>query len=246
MLLSSPAFPLSIADKDIYNSAMKLVTSKGRNSLSISDKKISYVPFWFFDYSVYSKKEADANHSKSSGAMNASTNEFDESVAALTKSLPKEMSNEIQDSPLIEVLKPKSSRNDARKAALFGVASQHNTSPENVAITSIELYFIPFWKITAVVDGKQHKLALNAFSGEFLGDGGLTVKEKSLQEITQETLTELKTPQGWVSNLKSLYNSAANFFTKTLNFAGIKKLDIIDAAILVLLIVLVLVLLKII
>jgi len=246
MLLSSPVFPLSVNENDINNAVQKLVHSKGRLSFLIAEKKLIYMPFWFLDYATYIKKDGLVEHSKGSKAMNASTNEFDSAAAEPVKNLPKEMAKSLEVNTSTEIIKPKSSRNDAKKAAQMAVAAEKNLPPENVTITSFNLYYIPFWNISAMIGGANYTFRINAFSGKIIDEGGLTVKEKNIQELIQETINELTTPQGWVSNSKSAINSVMDIFggtSKTLNF---QKVSPIDMAIFLLLIVLVLVLLKII
>ena len=246
MLVSSPAFPLSVTDKSLHELVKAFAISRRGTLRSISDKKLSCLPYWFIDYSIIQKNEGNGKTIKGSIAMDASKNEFEPKVEHLIKNIPKDISNEIPDSIPAIVIKPKSSRNDARKAAIFELVSLHNTPKENIAITSFELYFIPFWNVTATVDEAQYNFVINANTKEFADDGGLVVKEKNFQEIVHETIDELKTPEGWQSNSRNTINSMLSFFTGSSKNIGLQKISAIDAAIVLLLIILLLVLVRII
>src|SRR3989344_7598794 len=90
MLLSSPAFPLSINENDITTSIKKLAHSKGRAAFLLIGKKLIYSPMWFLDFATHVKKGEHVEHTKGSRAMDASKNEFDAHAAELTKNIPKE------------------------------------------------------------------------------------------------------------------------------------------------------------
>ena len=246
MLLSSPVFPLSVSENDLNNAIQKFVSSRGRSSFQISGKKLVYKPFWFLDFASYSKKGEHFDHSNGTRAMDASTNEFDSIVGEFAKSIPKNATKSPEDYATTEIIRAKSSGNAAKKAAQMALAAEQNIHPENVAITSFELYYLPFWEVSATIGDAQYNFRVNAFSGEITDEGGLTTKEKNIPELVQETISELKTPEGWISNSKTAVNSASGILGSSSKIADLRKVGAIDISIFLLLVVLILVLLRII
>ena len=246
MLLSSPVFPLSVTENGLNNAIRKFAGSKGRASSKISGKKLIYRPFWFLDFASYSKKGEHFDHSNGTRAMDAATNEFDPAAGEFAKNIPKNTTKSPEDYSTTELIRAKSSRTAAKKAAQMALAAEQNTHPENVAITSFELYYIPFWEVSATIDGVEYTFSINAFSGEITDEGGLNAKEKSIPELVQETISELKTPEGWISNSKSAVTSASGIIGGGSKISDLRKVSAIDIAIFLLLVVLILVLLRVI
>ena len=243
MLLSSPALPISIAEADVHLAILRFIASMGYSSLKVTEKKLIYVPFWFAEYDVLSET---SEHFSGSKAMNAFLNELDEGIACLLKNRPSALSRELPTEQNLEVIKSHSTSNDAKKSMLFKIAGEYKTPPENVAIIHFSLFFVPFWDVLANVNEKQHTFRINAYNSEISESSGLVVREKNLGELFTETLDELRTPEGWASNSKTILDTASGALAGAGKNLKIWKLSPIDVTIAVLVIALILVLLKVI
>src|SRR3989344_2990720 len=199
MLLEKPAFSPALNAADAERAVSSLLKKNHWNKYDFSGKEIFYIPYWFFSYDIYEQVEKKTNHLSSGfNSLNAFSNEFDKSIAALTHDSDAKKKNELDDAANVHVVSPRLSEDEARGIISVRLASNEGTSKEHVIISGLAMFFVPIWLIVVSISKKKISLRVNAVNGDIENAKAVPRREKGFSELTAEVLEELKTPAGWI------------------------------------------------
>lgn len=200
------------ASVEIVNSAIR---SKHWKNFSCAELRLAYFPYWFFSFDAFSVKE-DKTISRHVSGKKTLDGVSGELSGFLSDLFEKDGSN-VQDSPTdlfpFEKTEPKLSKKEAEEIAPIKIAAELGFAKENVKITGLELFFVPFWQTFATVNNQNFRIQMNAVSGEMLGIKSVPQREKGFLELTTETIRELKEPGAWVKYSKNLVNNVTSVFS---------------------------------
>ncbi len=213
MLLERPAFSPRLSAVDAQKAVASLLKKNRWKKYSFSEKQLFFIPYWFFSYDIHSHEGKKTNLISSGfSSLNAFSNEIDDSVAALAQDAALAKSNEPTVEGKTNVVNPRVSQEEAREIISVRLASDEETSKENVIISGFEMFFVPIWLFDVNLGGHKIPLRINAVDSNIENAKAVPFRGKDFSELMREMLSELSTLQGWIE-----YSSgAARLISKTI------------------------------
>ena len=215
MFLSKPCFPVSFSKEELDGLVKETLGGKHWRDFKTVSTTLLFEPYYFFSYDVFFEKKQEetgalivSDTQAGTMALNAVSGEFDEELSALAEESEPEI---LKDSPVpegveAEVERVGLSEQEVKRIAPMRLAAKLEVSKTNVEISGIKLAFVPFWRAEVEIGGKTFELVVNAVNGEVASEEEIPYREKSLLELTGETLSELKSPNAWVDYSSRIYH----------------------------------------
>ena len=210
MLLEKPAFPVSADSKKAGQEVGSLLEKRQWLSAPLPSFSLEYVPYWFFNFDVFhGTAEKHSSHSKNSSSLNAVSREFDAGVAELLHSGEKPSDFQpLNGEHGLKVFPSRLSAKEALELIRSKLALQEKVSKDNVVVSGLELFFVPFWIVVAPLGaGKSVELKVNAASGKILNPEAVPEREKEFSEAFSEALSDLSAPEKWAENIAAGFSS---------------------------------------
>lgn len=214
MFLSKPCFPVSFSKEELEGLVKETLGGKHWRDFKTVSTTLLFEPYYFFSYDVFFEKKQEetgalvvSDTQAGSMALNAVSGEFDEEISALAE---EEEPVILKESPVPEGVKTEIERvglseQEIKRIAPMRLAAKLEVSKSSVEISGIKLAFVPFWRVEVEINGKNFELVVNAVNGEVAPEDEIPYREKSLLELTGETLSELKSPNAWLDYSGRVY-----------------------------------------
>ena len=215
MFLSKPCFPVSFSKEELDGLVKEAWGGKHWRYFKTVSPTLLFEPYYFFSYDVFFEKKQEetgalvvSDTQAGSMALNAVSGEFDEELSALAESEEPEIlkASPVPEGVETEIERVGLSEQEVKRIAPMRLAAKLEVSKSNVEISGIKLAFVPFWRVKVEIGGKAFELVVNAVNGEIASEDEIPYREKSLLELTGETLSELKSPNAWVEYTGRVYN----------------------------------------
>jgi len=215
MKTAQASYPITVSPEDLHEIVNKLFSGKRWKEFEITSSRIELEPYYLFEYLAVStekkeskekaEEEAEEAEEEFSGslALNALTNELDESIPGLLEGiqaikasdLKKAKETEKANETELSVLEPKLSLQEAEKIILLKLSKQLNVSREDIVILNPRLALIPFYLVQASFNESEALLKIDALQGNvFEGDEEIPFNPKTSQDLFAEALADLKNP----------------------------------------------------
>jgi len=219
MFLSKQCFRISFSQEELQEVIENLLKEKFWHEFRIASTSLLFEPYYFFSYDAFFEQKQEETGAlvvkdTESGtmALNAASGEFDENISELIEQEEPEI---LKNSPVpqgieSEIERIAVSEAEVKRIAPMRLAAKLETSKQNIEISNVKLAFVPFWIAKVEIKGQNYEIAVNAVNGSIASQDEIPCREKSLLELTGETIFELKKPSAWVDYSKRVADSISN------------------------------------
>ncbi|MEK6954276.1 MAG: hypothetical protein AABX01_04670 [Candidatus Micrarchaeota archaeon] len=193
MVLDASTYNLVLTPESALSMIQKEIAHRGWKKFEVEEVRLIYTPFYMFSFDV--KAEGGAPPITGKAAINAYNGDISDLIPyiidrPLTKTKNPSEGGEIEETAI--------SMAEAKEATKDKIAAQTGLKRESVSVSAFVKVYIPFFRIWLEAAHQPIKVDVDALMGTPLGLEGLHEREKTWGEATSETLSRLKTPQGWV------------------------------------------------
>ncbi len=225
MLLEKPAFSPKLTGAEAERKVSSLLKKAHWKDISFSGRTLFFVPYWFFNFDIYSQ-EGNKTKVLDSGfsALNAFSNELDDSIGELAQDESAQRTQEIEASREGQpsVVPPRVADEEAREIISVRLASDEETSKDNVIISGLQLLYVPIWLVNTTFGGGSAALRVNAVNGEIENKSAVPRRGKGFSELTSELIEELKAPDGWAEYSAGALSAVSEMISGAVEGAGKK------------------------
>lgn len=193
MQLDAPAFKPVLTPEVALSIVTRAVKGKHWPKYDVSQIKLAYTPFWVFSFDVLSEGAASPG---GKAAINAYSGELSDFVPLLFDR-PLEKLREINDGEG-EVEETTISRAEIANVAASKLAAQTGAKKDQITISAITKIYAPFFRIWVDVADDTFRVDIDGALGAPFGLEAIPQRAKDWNEITTETVTKMKTPEGWM------------------------------------------------
>lgn len=204
-------FPtLKVSEKNLEETIKHFLKQKHYSEFTLLEKSLEFTPYYLIEFDAFAEEthEGEKIVSQSfSGKtfLNAVSKQLDETVS---DSFHEKLSNEIPEKIPFKVLPEKLSKKNASKIASLLISKQKKLPKENIIISNTEEFFLPHWLVKIKLSNEsEYLLKINAVTSEVSGE--ISAREKSMIELTQETISDLQKPEAWKEYTTSAISDAA-------------------------------------
>lgn len=183
---------------------------KGKNwkDFELANLKLFYVPYWVFNYDIYQEGQTPdgaliAQETGGAMYMNAITGKLEPILVEILKSVPVSYTKEITHDIEHEVELPVITRDEVKKeVGPVKIGGTLGIPKGSVTISGLKMVYVPIWRVWVSLKTSIQKIEIDGISGTPLNFEEVPERQKTMIEVTQETIEKLKTPQGWVDYSK--------------------------------------------
>ncbi len=218
MQIDKPSFPISFTRKQADALVKERVNAKGWTRHKVLRVKYIYHPYILFNFHGFRKSEEEKGEGvkdeiQEKMALDALNDEFSDMASNLSDK--KSIENQVIKDDETEALNPLISEEEAKELLPLKLSAKFDIPRSNVFITGMRLVYAPEWKYIVEVDIKTYDFTIDAVNGGLEGDEKIPVREKSWNEVTRETITELQNPGAWVKYSAATVDDIASMFGGT-------------------------------
>ena len=205
MILDAPSFKLVLTPEAALGLVQKELQKRGWKKVEVEEIRLVYTPYWIFSFDVL----AEGSQPSGRAALNANSGELDEVIPIILEH-PLDKTKKTDEKSEGEVEGTAISRSEVERVAPAKIAAQVGLKKESISVSAISKYYIPTYRIWAVVPpkgGETYKLQVDALMGIPTGLDAIPGKGKGWQEETEFTLEKLKTPGGWAEMIGATFTA---------------------------------------
>ncbi len=167
--------------------------------------KLIYFPLYVFNYQVFMESEGRiVNEESGKVAIRATDGELMPYVPVVLNEMPLELVRETRHDYEAEVREFELTREEAKEMVRIKMASMLGVGKENVNVFGGKKMYWPIWRVWVEVREGNFRLDVDGVTGEIWGVEKVPERELGWYEITEQVLTELRTPKGWVKYVNAL------------------------------------------
>src|SRR3989338_1836318 len=213
MRLDAPAFSLSVDMDQALLVLKKRVQKKHWKDFQTGTIKLSYVPYFVFNYTVFSEtpeKEGKQVVSEQTGkrAMNANTASFLEIMTYILEEIATTQEKEPSHSYNVELDPPDITKQEASEVAKTKIAAEFQVPRNSVIISGITQYYLPTWRVWVTVGKKEkdqetYRLDIEGVLGTIINEEKVPSRERGMLEVSVSTLAGLQNPENWADYAKT-------------------------------------------
>jgi hypothetical protein len=225
--LGNPLLPINFTLASAADAVKKELSKRHWKEFELKPLKLDLVPYFLFNYHYFIEAESNGHKVVKKSidgilAVDGHDVSIREDLVELLKNnwkkagsgTPKGAFDEkwcnIEKKDQEEVLKVKT--------------AEHFEVPKgNVVISSARKMFLPLYKTSVSLGGKEYKLTINGVDGAIEGIEIVPNREKGYLEITSETINDLKTPANWGRYAKEIAGGGVSIKTKDWKFSIAKE-----------------------
>ena len=210
--LPKPVFPIQFTLDELKEDIQELLEDNEWEDIQVN-YSIEFIPNYFFHYEIFSEsvnketnqKKIDKTQTKKA-AINANSGSIEPGLEGFPEKFPVIASDQIQ---LPNGVHESSKKINLQESEIKGIAnlkiaSLEGVAKENVIITGIELFYVPYWIAKLELDNEKIELKANAVNGKMAGNEKISERLKTLKELVFETFDDLHDPLEWASNIIDL------------------------------------------
>jgi len=213
--LELPSLSLKVKVEEVKDLVQDELNANNWDDIQVPAPELELVPYYVFHYDSYSETEEEKSkirnvHESVQGtsSLNAVKNSLDDVIAEMVNP---DMIQPFFEEPAktkVTAKNPRFSLDEAKGAAQIKIAAQEKVPRGNVHVSGMRLVYIPFWVYKIILDEDNDvKLRINAVSGEFEGEeSGIPYQGSTATELAKETISDLRSAEGWSSFVGNLVN----------------------------------------
>lgn len=190
-ILDVPAFKPVLTPEVALGIIQKELKKRGWPKFDVSSIKLVYTPYYTFSFDVLAEG-APAPSAKA--ALNANTGELNDLIPFL---LERPLERVRESEPKAEVETTNISAPEVKEAAGVKVAASVGVKREVVMISAVAKLYSPAYRVWVNVGDDTYKIEIDAAVGAPKGFEAIPTREKGWGEVTEETVTKMKSPAGW-------------------------------------------------
>lgn len=205
MKLAYPAPTLSIGLDSLSKVVADTLRKKHWHHFKEGTVKLVYVPVYLFTYEIYILENGIvATEQSGKVAVNGETGDIMEGVPYVLDEMPIDMVNETKHEYKMEVKDFVLSKDEAKELAQIKLAAMLKIPKDSIKVVGGVKLLWPLWKIWVEVREGSFRLDVDGVTGMVFGAEKVPERELGWYEITQQVLTELRTPRGWIKYMNKL------------------------------------------
>ena len=208
MLLDSQTFELVLTPEVALSSVKKDLGSAGYKRIEVEQIRLFYTPFWVFTFDI----EGTAQPISGKTSINACSGDVSEFVPALFER-PLNKTRKTAENVESEVESTAVDKREVERVAQARVAAQVGVKKDQVSVSAFQKIYVPFYRIWLSAEGNPIKAEVDGCLGATFGLEGIPKKQKTMDEVTKDTLNKLKTPSGWADLTSRTVDAASSALT---------------------------------
>lgn len=223
MYLGNPLLPINFTPLSAADAVKKELSKRHWKEFELKPLKLDLVPYFLFNYHYFIEAEASGHKvvkksidgilavdghdvSVREDRVELLKNNWKKAASGTPKGAFDEKWCNIEKKDQEEVLKVKT--------------AEHFEVPKgNVFVSSARKMFLPLYRTSVSLGGKEYKLTINGVDGAVEGIDAVPDREKGYLEITSETINELKSPASWGKYAKEIVGGGVSVKAKDWKFS---------------------------
>jgi hypothetical protein len=202
MYLGNPLLPINITAASAAESIKKKLAQKNWHEYEQKPLLLNLVPYFLFNYHYFIESDTKEHRIVKRSldgilVIDGHDIEIREDLVELIKNNWKKSIPEVPRGAFDEKW-CNIEKKDVEEVLKVKTAEHFEVPKSNVVISSAKKLFLPIYKTSVVMGGKEYKLIVNAIDGNIDGLKEMPEREKSYSEIIAETVGELKDPRNWI------------------------------------------------
>ncbi len=170
--------------------------------------KLLYIPVYVFTYEVFVEENGIVVMEQSGKvAVNGETGEILEHIPYVLDEMPTELITETKHDYQVEVKDFVLSKDEAKELAQIKLASLLKVPRNSIKVVGGTKLLWPVWKVWVEVREGSYRLDVDGATGMVFGAEKVPERELGWYEITQQVLSELRSPRGWAKYINKLANA---------------------------------------
>ncbi len=219
--LELPCLPLKVKADEVKELVQEELDENNWGEIDVPTPEIDLIPYYVFSFDSFSEVEEEKSKirnveesTQGTSSLNAVKNSLDEVIAEMVNPDGIQSSFDEPSKVKVNVKNPRFSLDEAKGVAQIKIAAQEKVPKSNVHIHGMRLVYVPFWVYKLELDeDNEVKLRINGFSGEFEGEeSGIPYQGSTATELAKQTLSDLRSPEGWSTFLTNWGNDLALLF----------------------------------
>lgn len=202
--MGNPLLPIKISLADATASVKNVLDEKNWHTQKLDKIELNLVPYFLFNYHYFFEHEAEGHKIIKRShdgilAFDAHKLVIDDDTTELIKMTWKEAVNKVPVGEFKEKFTNVGKKEELDVLALK-TAQFFNVPKENVIISNLKRFFVPFYKAVIVFsEDESYSIFVNAVDGTIRGDDAVPTRKKGMVEVTKETIKDLRHPKNWVT-----------------------------------------------
>jgi hypothetical protein len=193
--------PTKITPEDVSAEIEKALKKKNWKTFEASEPLLRLVPFFLFNYHYFEENDAGGRKliNKSHDGILAFNGYAIKIEDELTEPIKLNWKYSVIEAPKLKFKEKWNNleKKEQQEILQIKTAQYFSVPKENVVISQAKKIFVPYFESYIKVNEKSYEVAYNALLKKFLDIDKVPVREKSIREITVETLNELRKPANW-------------------------------------------------
>ncbi len=205
MKLAHPAPVLTIGLDSLSKVVADTLRKKHWHRFKEGTVKLVYIPVYVFTYEVFVEENGVVVMEQSGKvAVNGETGDLLEHVPVVLDEMPLELVTETKHDYRMEVNDFVLTKEEAKELAQIKLASLLKLPRNSIRIVGGSKLLWPVWRVWVEVREGSYRLDVDGVTGTVFGAEKVPERELGWYEITQQVLTELRSPKGWIKYVNRL------------------------------------------
>ena len=205
MKLAYPAPVLSIGLDSLSKIVADTLRKKHWHRFREGTVKLVYIPVYIFTYEVFLEENGTVVMEQSGKvAVNGESGDLLEYIPMVLEEMPLELVEEPKHGYQMEVIDFVLTKDEAKEIAQIKLAGMLKVPRSSIKIVGGKKILWPIWRVWVDVREGNYRLDVDGVTGMVFGAEKVPERELGWYEITQQVLTELRTPKGWIKYLNKL------------------------------------------
>ncbi len=205
MKLAYPSPTLSIGLDTLSKVVADTLRKKHWHHFREGTVKLVYIPVYIFTYDIFVEENGVVAMEQSGKvAINGESGDLLEYIPMVLEEMPIEMTNEPKHDYQMEVKDFVISKEEAKELAQIKLAGLLKVPKDSIKVVGGQKIFWPIWRVWVDVHEGNYRLDIDGVTGMVFGAEKVPERELGWYEITQQVLTELRTPKGWIKYMNKL------------------------------------------
>ena len=205
MKLAHPAPVLTIGLDSLSKVVADTLRKKHWHRFKEGTVKLVYIPVYVFTYEVFVEENGVVVMEQSGKvAVNGETGDLLEHVPVVLDEMPLELVTETKHDYRMEANDFVLTKEEAKELAQIKLASLLKLPRNSIRIVGGSKLLWPVWRVWVEVREGSYRLDVDGVTGTVFGAEKVPERELGWYEITQQVLTELRSPKGWIKYVNRL------------------------------------------
>ncbi|VVB76243.1 Uncharacterised protein [uncultured archaeon] len=224
MYLGNPLLPINFTSAGAADSVKKELSKRNWREIELKPLRLDLVPYFLFNYHYFIEAESNGHKVVKKSidgilAVDGHNVSIREDLVELLKSNWKKAASGTPKGAFDEKW-CNIEKKDQEEVLKMKTAEHFEVPKGNVVISSARKMFLPLYKTSVSLGGKEYKLIINGVDGAIEGIDAVPDREKGYLELTSETINDLKTPANWGKYAKEIVGGGISAKPKEKKFSA--------------------------